>query len=245
MTAPQLRACYFDPPGCQYARLARVLLYTARQHCAAWDVAVERIEPEKMAGARSASDWANTQKLEWWARQVQAAPEGARILLIDADTMILRALDDVWALEFDLAYTEREKGGSPSYPFNAGVIFLRATPTARAFFELWREENRRMFADKAYHAKWHQRFGGMNQAALGKLLNDRAAERLGARLERLPCSEWNCEDSSWHRYAPGRTRIVHVKSALHRAALGTAGSTFRVRPLALVWRALERQAGSA
>jgi hypothetical protein len=40
------------------------------------------------------------------------------------------------------------------------------------------------------------------KAALGAMLDGAA----GWKLERLPCREWNCEDSSWPSFDPAVTR---------------------------------------
>jgi len=179
---------------------------------------------------------ANAYKLELWAELVRTAPDGSRILLIDADTFVSGCLDPLWGEEFDVAYTGRD--ASP-FPLNAGVIAIRAGAPARAFMREWSRLDLRLLRDSALHGLWRRKYGGINQAALGWLLESGGAETSGARVLRLPCLVWNCEDTSWSAFDPAVTKVVHVKSALRMAALGVH-VTHALRPLARVWCALDR-----
>lgn len=244
---PRLDACWFpsdDPQlNSQLARMARVLNYSARQHCAAWDIQVREIPADRPKHRyANASHGANTRKLEAWTTLVQAAPDGAEILLLDVDTFLTRPLDDLWTMSFDLAYTVRQ---DYNRPLNSGVVAMRVSDPVRAFIQHWAHENRRMYDDRAYHAVWKRKYGGINQAAFGKLLEqDYAAPATGLNLLPLPCLEWNCEDSSWAQFDPDRTRLVHVKSALRRAVFQSPVGT-HLRELARLWRSLEVGAAGA
>jgi len=239
MTTPRLVSCYFG--GQDWIRMARVLEFGARRHCAGWDVDVRRIDPPHPTNALSANKIGNTRKLDWWAEQVEGAADGAQLLLIDTDTMVLGPLDAAWAEEFDFAYTFRDGQVTGRFPLNAGVVFLRVSAPVRAFVSRWRDENRRMLGDARYHAPWYRQFGGMNQSALGKMLSEGADRALGVRLGRLPCATWNCENSTWARFDP-TTRIVHLKNGLRLAALAKGATMPRLKPLVRLWRALEREA---
>jgi hypothetical protein len=235
---PRLISCYFGKgAGDQWPRLARVLAHTAAEHCPGWDVDITRITPPPMKSAIGRiSHVHNTQKMECWAQAVLNAPAGAQVLLIDADTMILRSIDDVWDQPFDMAYTTK-----PSrFPFNSGVVFFRVSPAVREFVERWRAENRRMLGDGKHHQVWRSKYGGINQAALGYMLDSDIAAHL--QLVKLPCLEWNCEDSSWSQFDPAVTRIVHVKSALRRAVFRIGPTPTKLRPLMKRWRQLEEAA---
>ena len=235
----RLVACHFG--GGPWDRMARVLEWTARKNNPGWSVEVVKLE-QRLDHRYTASFVANTQKLDWWAEQVQAAPDGQRLLLLDVDTFVTGPLDGAWAEEFDFAYTIRDVI-TTRYPFNAGAIFLRTVPAARRFMQAWADENRRMLHEPAYHLPFYRAYGGINQAALGKLLVDGdAAARLGVRVATLPCSVWNCENLTWEQFDPARTRIVHLKDGLRLAALGMDGATQRTLELARLWRALEREA---
>ncbi len=238
MTAPQLYACYFRGDyQDRWERLARVLRLTAAEHCPDWRVQVESIAPVAIhhrLGSRTVVR--NTQKLERWADVVAAAENGDRLLLMDADTFLVRSLDAVWDLNFDVAITTKRA----EYPINGGVVFLRISEAVKRFMEAWRSINSRMLHDPGFHQSWKRKYAGMNQAALGYLLE---AERpSGVQLLELPCSEWNCEDSAWATFDPSVTRIVHVKSELRIACLDTQPIPPALSGLAARWRALDRQA---
>lgn len=242
MTGPPaaLYACAFGAggPTSPWPRLARVLAYTGAQRCPGWTVTVETIAPPpaQTLRAAAASHLDNTHKLDRWCAIVAAAPDDARVVLIDADTMILRPLDDVWALPFDVAITVKAQ---PVHPINAGVVFVRVSARTRAWLEAWRDENRRMLHDARHHQVWRRTYGGINQAALGAVLASTSSD---VALAQLPCREWNCEDSSWRAFDPDITRIVHLKSQLRLAVFHGVPAAGEVRRLATLWRSLEREA---
>ncbi len=241
---PRLVSCVFGPEP--YPRLARVLDYSARVHCAGWDVQLLRTPPATCdprdgtplsSALGKTSHVTNTQKMLVWAAVVETAPDDTPILLIDCDTFITRPLDDIWAQPFDFAYTTKPDS---RFPFNSGVVFVRATDRTRQFFRRWRDENLMMLRDRDHHQAWRARYGGINQAALGRALEAGWTSDL-VRLE-LPCQEWNCEDAHWRTFDPAVTRIVHVKSALRLAVLGYGPVLPSLRPLVHAWQVLESRA---
>jgi hypothetical protein len=241
VNAPRLISCYFAGAGDQWPRLARVLEFSARQRCPEWQVKVQEIVPKSCSMAPLTSAYAaNTQKLDFWARAITEARDGDCIALLDTDTMIVGSLDPIWEQPFDLGYTTRAKGFP--FPINAGVVFVRVNARSRAFLRQWAEENRRMLTDHQRHQVWRKRYGGINQAALGFLLEQ--GDRSGVQLATLPCREWNCEDASWQDFDPALTRIVHVKSGLRRAIFHGSPLATLTR-LTRIWRGLERAALTA
>lgn len=239
-----------EGPEDRYARLARVLAYTAEKHCAqTWDVRISVVQPEVLPKHRTASTshLANTQKMDAWYQAVMEAPDGAQLLLIDADTFIVRSLDALWDHAFDLAITTKP---GCIVPFNSGVLGVRVNARSRAFVTHWRSINRRMLNDETFHQTWRRRradgthYGGINQAALGYMLNHRPDDG-ACQIAELPCREWNCEDWSWASFDPELTRIVHVKSHLRKAVMGLLGNQPmrpEVKPLVKLWHQLEAEA---
>lgn len=239
MTAPKLEACYFLPErpsdAAIWTRLAAVLEASARVHCAGWDVQVRQLPPPPRPpwnGTCSSGFIGNTLKLEYWSTLVAEANEGDWLLLLDADTLILQPLDAIWDQPFDVAYTVRPP--SCKYPLNAGVVFVRVSPGTVAFFRDWCAQNRIVLQNTFAVQPWRRQFGGLNQAALGKLLGERGAA--GLTLLEVPCVEWNCEDSTWAAFDPALTRILHVKSALRAAVLHDAAVPRGAARVAELWR---------
>jgi hypothetical protein len=208
---PRLESVWFG--GGAYARMAAVLASTVAEHAPGWRVNIERVDEKTLARHMLAnqSHAAKAHALKHWNAIVQASEIGDRLLLIDADTFLVNPIDDIWNLDFDLAYTVK----ASKYPFNSGVVFLRVSEPVKALVSRWAEINRDMLALSRNHMPWRRRFGGINQAAFGKLLQEPIAATVN--IIGVPCAEWNCEDSAWGEFDPERTRIVHVKSALRRA----------------------------
>lgn len=220
--------------------MARVLEHSARVACPGWAVQVERLDA-KQPPQSDPCFWSNTAKLEAWARVVRASDPGERLALVDADTFVLRDLTPVWVEAFDFAYTLRSPG---RLPLNAGVVFVRVSAELVRFFDEWDRANADMYAHPKLHQTWRARYGGINQAALGMLLEAKLAEKLGVKIARLQCREWNCEDSSWHEFDPAVTRVVHLKSGLRRSVFGIGASNVRHQQLRRIWKDLERGAGA-
>lgn len=234
----RLYACHFG--GGAWDRMARVLAHSTLKHCPGMGFKVEQIESPIEQGI-DPSYSSNTAKLDAWVRVACESPEGEVLCLMDADCMVLRDLRPIENLDFDFAYTLR----SPSrLPFNAGVVFARMGTKAGAFLRAWRDVNRRMILEPKFHQLWRARYGGINQAALGFVLENGLAEKLGVKLATVPCREWNCEDSSWSQFDPAVTRVVHIKSSLRRSIFSLGASRLDLRPLVRIWRELEREASA-
>lgn len=243
---PRLVSRYFAGANTNpevFRRLARVLEWTAQQHCCGWAVDVCEVPAAPLSAplteaARLAYEH-NAQKLDEWARVVETAADGECLALVDADTIILRPLDPVWGLAFDIALTARARGAR--LPINSGVVFVRVSEATRAFFRHWRDETRRMLATPAHHAPWHRKYGGITQAALGFIRETRNTD--GLLVRELSCQEWNCDETAWPM-CTAFTRIVHIKSGLRGLIFGQPGPALRspIRELAGMWRRLERSA---
>lgn len=224
---PQIVFCT-DGRGGRYGRLADVLEHTAAKHCPTWTV--QRSVVPIIGNQPS--------KLRHWRDVVDAEPDGTPLLLMDADMMITRPLDDVWDQAFDVAYTVRDPRWSV-WPNNAGVIFCRASDAVREFLRRWIAADVPLLATTgAVRKQWLATHGSVEQAALEQAL----AASPDLRVLALPCVEWNCEDSSWAHFDPERTRIVHVKGALRKGIFGERVSPTRQRQIASLvtqWRAID------
>lgn len=257
MNTPRLYSCWFDVakgrawPVSWYERHARVLEHSARKSAGrGWAIEVVKIAqaPNMLArrgGGGSSTYSYNTYKLQDWNRVVQAAPEGERLLVCDADLMVLGELGSAWSSPFDVAITVK-RSPLATRPINAGVVFLRINDRSRAWFRAWLDWNMRLFQDAKLHALYWQRYAGMNQAALGALLENGGYDL--AQLLELPCEQWNCESETWDTFNPAAPpRIVHVKGGLRRGVMdprthGAAIAQTARRQLAAEWTRLEREA---
>lgn len=220
----------------EWRRLFETLRATAATHCATWDRTFDWCAPAPVQARTGVEAHAhNTIKLDAWAQFLARCDDGDRVLLLDADTVILEPIDDIWARAFDLAYTVKPQG----FPFNLGVIFLRVSPATRVFMDRWRAKNAELAAMTYEQARtWRRQFGGINQAAFG-LLRDAGALR-GLALEMLPCATWNCEETGWQVFASAPPRILHIKGALRRSLFRGEQPPKALRPALQAWLALEQ-----
>jgi len=232
---PRLFSVYFG--GEQYTQMAAVLRHSARLWCPGWDIDVRQVaKPTRQTATGSQSHADNSWKLELWCAEVQAAPEGSLLLILDADTFITWRLEPLWSVGFDVAYTARAPGSR--YPINAGVIAVRVNDRSRRFMSMWARTDIELAGNLSLHQEWRRRFGGMNQASLGKVL---AAGTPGVTVLDLLCKTWNCEDLSW-RFFGEHTRIVHVKSALRLSVFDVVRIPSLSR-LTSLWKAWALEAG--
>lgn len=239
MDRPRLESGYFGSgrEGGIYSRLAHVLKSSAHRHCPHWDINVVRIHPGQYQSAAGNQTFIwNTQKLAFWRDQVLGGPDGARLMLMDSDTLIVRPLDEVWALDFDVAYTVRKH----KLPLNGGVVFVRISERTRRFFDVWWKTNLRFLGSKGEHKPWRLKYAGINQAALGHTLEK--ADH-GCSVLKLPCNEWNLCD--FEKFDAETTRIIHIKDHLRRMALSlypVPHPTAKMLKLVQLWKEAERLA---
>jgi hypothetical protein len=216
-----------------YERLAAVLRHTATRHCEGWGVNVERIRPRQYVSAMGNLSHAwNTQKLEHWRDVVLRAADGDRVLLIDADTAVIRPLSNAWNAAFDLAYTVRDHG----LPLNGGVLFLRVSSRTRDFVDHWWQVNRKFLDDPSAHEPWRLKYAGINQASFGYLLEN---DPHGCSMAKFACAEWNAVGPEY--FKPGLTRVVHIKSRVRREVFGVEPVRQASAPMVDMWHALERR----
>lgn len=227
--------------GSTYERLLGALTNSARTVCPDIPFDVHRMDRDRTS--RSANTCAkaaqklsfvdNTHKMRAWNRIAQETPDGEIVLLLDADTFLTGDPSILESMEFDVAYTARPEGSS--FPLNSGVVPFRGGPVARAFFAEWLEVNEEFLADGTRHQTFRERYGGINQAALGAMLERGSA----TGILRLECAEWNCEDTTWKAFDPDSTKVVHVKSALRRVCLGLQTPSPHHLPLLEAFRKLD------
>jgi hypothetical protein len=205
---------HHDGRGQWYRRMGDLLAWSAAELCPAWD---RQIGPVSIAWSEASAlgnlshEW-NSAKLRLWAEAIIDAPDGANVVLMDADMLIVRPLDAIWDHGFDLAYTLRLPGGS--WPFNGGLVAVRVSERTRAFMRAWQALNDLFLTDKKAHEPFRAKYAGINQSAFGALLEQ---DTHGLKLEPLACAEWNCVE--WPATYSPNTRVIHYKGPLRRALI--------------------------
>ena len=186
-------------------------------------------------GGHTESVTANHYKMVAWNKYIQEVDDDC--ILIDCDMMILHDMAEAFEkFDFDVAITKRN---TASIPYNGGVVFVRNTKQAKNFIKLWYECDQQLYNDRRLHARYRHKYKGMNQAALGYLLEEK---RHQSKLIELPCSIYNAVEQDWKHLDPEQVYAVHCKAGLKRAVL----SSDEVRHLpdeyqipAQIWRDIE------
>lgn len=212
----RIESCYFAlRQDVRYPRMAKVLEHTARVNAPRFEARVREIAaPTSATGAFRAGRnglATNTDKLEEWNRVVQASTDGDHLVLLDADMMVMSDLAPAFDEPFDVAYTTKPEPGH-KLPFNGGTVLMRVGPAARAFMAKWTALNAELYCDVERHRPYRAKYGGMNQASLGMML-DEALVPDGCHLAEVPCRRWNsCDEAYWRNWR--EAAVVHVKSKL-------------------------------
>jgi hypothetical protein len=215
-------------------RLLQVYLASAKVH----GVPVEVFQQETPSrGPRHASLYDNTDKLDTWVKL--AMETTIPLVLTDADMMFQAGeFEDAFAEEdFDIGITFRT-GDRKFLPLNGGVIFVRPTFAARLFMSRWQAVNLKMLKDAKFHQEWATKYAGMNQSALGYLLEK---EQPVCKIKKFPCRVWNAVDEDWSPKVSGEAKLVHIKSKLRSACLrgSITGISPAYRHLVRKWRSYE------
>lgn len=172
-------------------------------------VEVVKIPAPKRVLGRSACMTYNTVKLDIWNKHMQEIEENT--IFIDADMMCLQPVGNLFKQKFDVALTFTNSGNPP---LNAGVVIAKPTDQARGFFERWSRVNRRMYSQPSFHSQYVGKYLGMNQAALGYMIDSGECED----ILRLDTRKWNSVDTDW-QHVDEETVFVHIKGALRNSVM--------------------------
>jgi hypothetical protein len=144
---------------------------------------------------------ANYIKLQHWIKNIEG-----NSVLIDADTIVLEDVSEVFNMPHDLIYTKRDY--NRSIPFNSGVVFVKES--GKHILDRWCDIDQQMFTDPKFHQKWKKKYFGFNQASFGCLLETMPELNIG----QVNATIYNsCDRYDWkHNY--NQAKIVHVKSDL-------------------------------
>lgn len=243
----------FDYPGSsRYDKLSRVLEYSIKKNCPGAEFNLIRIDAPSSWRTKKCFA-SNTVKLQRWVDEMEKTNED--IIFLDCDMIVLRDLHDAFKMDFDIALTVN---GTGSIPYNGGAVFCRNTSAARDFIRLWNKCNHELYNDTKKHLKWRMKYAGMNQAALGYMLETNAVrvtditsehKQIKAfeslvNIKRLPCSIWNVCKNDW-RNMNDKMYILHVKSALRTAVLDPRANAIYYRMFSAAIKAWRRMAFEA
>lgn len=242
----RLETVLFDSVS-SYGRMAKVLARTVAKHSPetpltihtkkGYDSELTRIACSYVWNKTSYLD--NARKTKYHHDIIQEARNGDEICLIDCDTFVLRPLDALGRMDFDIAVTTRVR---TRYPVNTGVVFVRVSEQTKHWYIRWYEMVRELMRNKVLIMKTHPKYGGINQCALGLLREQTHA----LSIRSLDCKEWNLTSDLYHEFNPDVTRIVHIQGQLrqriiHKSPVGN----HKVVQMEKMWRSYETESSTA
>ncbi len=227
----------FDYHGLgRYEKLAKVFEHSVKKNCPSADFELLKVKPPEIKRKiRSKSFASNTLKLKLWLEVLKNTDDD--VVFMDCDMIILKDISDAFKNHFDIGYTKRT--GS-RIPYNGGVVFVKNTPAAINFVELWKKINDKMYDDYTFHHKYRNKYAGMNQAAFGYIMENGGYK---AKLKPFRCDIWNSCVENWPKINED-TKIIHVKGTLRRTVLMNSSiNSSRYRKAVILWRNLAIDAG--
>lgn len=223
---------YFDyAQDKRYSTMAEVLKYTAKKYCPECDFELIKLKAPMRDGPRSFTS--NTVKMDCWIDLLNNSDDD--VLFLDCDMIILQNLHSVLSGNYDIGITKRTKS---RVPYNGGFVVVKNNDKARDFMLLWQDVNTKMYKDRLFHSKWRNKYAGMNQAALGYILEK---EKFLACINYLPCKIWNSCDDDW-KFLNAETKVIHIKGNLRRAIFSCSNNLAYRRPL-ILWNNHAVEAG--
>lgn len=224
-----------------YIRLARVMEKSLNKYSPGIELQIHRgiidSKIRNMGRGRDQTILHNTLKSVHFTEIIQQCKIGELVGMIDCDTMILNPLDDIVKEDFDLAITHRPDGSKMK--FNTGVVFCRVSKKIKKLYENWGIVALEMLEDKSFFDDWKDGYGGINQTSLGYLLENGYADKLN--VVKLDCAIWNCENTTWHRFNPQKTKVVHLLGMLRDACLYDKITGYPgMREISAIWNRIER-----
>jgi hypothetical protein len=216
--------CVFDYPDTayDYKIFHAVLKESCRRHMP--DVEFVTLHPDNVRKIprHPTVHITNTLKLQVWGDYIRGADDD--VILIDSDMICHAPGYHAFDKEFDIAYTMRTGRQGlrhiPERTINGGVVMVRNTPEAKSWIVQLRDINEQMFNDNLFHSKWQTRYPGMNQSAMGWMLEQSGHP---ARLHEYTTRDWNAVDCDWHVLKP-ETVFIHCKGRLRSAIIKGQGS---------------------
>ena len=187
-------------------------------------------DPPSLASGKNHTFVSNTVKLEHWLRVMEEQPDGEEMVFMDADMIVNKCFRHVFDTDFDLCVTKRNK---PTLPYNLGIMFLRNNENGKKFMRHFKEVNDMLFNDYKKHAPYRARYGGMNQASFGYILEN-TMKKLNIKMHEIPNRIYNACVEDWSSVG-AHTVVLHVKSKLRRIVTGAQSPDSRWTVAVRMW----------
>jgi len=169
-----------------------------------------KIEAPERIGHKAYFMTYNTEKLKLWVDFLRHTKK--KVIFADCDMLLLRSAEHAFDITFDVAYTRRQI--IYKAPNNGGIMFARPNEKAIAWYEELLEVNQRMYEDKIFHAPYLSKYVGMNQAAMGYMIEN--GSKSGAKVHQYLTIEWNAVEGDWQRINKD-TVFCHYKGSIRES----------------------------
>lgn len=219
-----------------YERMWRVWEYSANKNSPCNGIDTQWLESPVTRDPRRVSFDANYVKLKAWVDYCDKYPN-EDIVLMDADTVVLRHLCDVFKRhKFACGFTIRD--GAGRLTINGGVVYVRKGQDARDIMTLWQKCDEKLYKDPKLHQRYRSKYAGMNQSSWGYMMEKHRPKGI---IE-LPCSMYN-RVTYWSK--PRETPyVIHLKDTLRHSALGKRdwkNCRYGTREYVKLWRKYEKE----
>jgi hypothetical protein len=112
-------------------------------------------------------------KLNFWNELVKTHRYD-EIVLLDADTVVIRNFGEFFNKDFDVGYTYKtEESENLNWPLNTGVILVKRNERSLSFFDKWTEYTNSIVSEGRKIGLCSKNWGAVDQASLGMMLNTR------------------------------------------------------------------------
>ena len=228
----------FDYPGSDtYARCLQAFRASVAANNPKAELLVLTLDPpEPIPGVFQG--WINNHvKLKAYSR----IPIDQPTVFVDADTIFLRDVAELFNSTFDVAIGCRPAGGRRRVKYNGGVVLFCPTEEARRFMKHWISIDGDMLRDHTYHMIWHRIYNGQNQSSFGCMIEMHLDK---TRLQEYPTSVVNACEQDWSRIGKNVPYILHVRKRLLQFAhnrLSIWTTPKHLQPAVRIWRDYEHR----
>ncbi len=200
---------YPDKPH-DYKALHDVFVASCKKHMPDVEVITLNLQVDYVVDGKKPGCWVNTAKLRAIVEYLESCNDD--VIIADCDMLCTAPAYHAFDIPFDIAYTRKPENHKTSCPLNGGIIMVRNNAVALDWMKQLVIVNDAMYKNAKFHAEWKKKYYGMNQAAMGFMIESSHP----ARVHAYDTLTWNCVDCNWKDFNSD-TVFVHIKGELRNA----------------------------
>lgn len=152
----------------------------------------------------------NAYKLKKWIDFIKQS-NSDKIIFSDCDMMFLDDIDEVYDRDFHIGMTKYTITKNNKWPYNGGIIFVKRNDLTDEFFDLFYNVNLELINNPTKHRYYQHRYDGMNQAAMGCILEEHNKNNKFNIALDIPNAIYNSCENDWPTLNPYETKVIHYK----------------------------------